>query len=103
MPHRSASTVRRMPVGPKKRRENRSRQYESLSYRRVQRRVALALRRLRTERGWTQEEAAHRCGMSTRLYQYAETGDANLTFTTIARLCDGLDVDVSKLFEKHAR
>ena len=87
----------------KPRRAERVGQYESATYRRVQRRVALAVRRVRADRGWTQEEAAHRCGMSTRLFQNAEAGDANLTFTTIARLCDGLDVDVSALFEKTTR
>lgn len=84
----------------KKRRTERSGQYNSPTYKVLLRRVASAVRRLRSERGWTQEEAAHQCGMSTRLFQYVEAGEANLTFTTLARLCDGLAVDVRDLFEK---
>lgn len=87
----------------KRRRPERSGQYESQTYKQIQRRVAGAVRRLRDEREWTQEEAAHQCGMSTRLFQYVEAGEANLTFTTLARLCDGLSVDVRDLFEKARR
>ncbi|OJT19342.1 hypothetical protein BO221_37125 [Archangium sp. Cb G35] len=61
--------------------------------------MAAAVRRLREEKGWTQEEAAHRCQMTTRLLQRVEGEDVNLTLTTLARLCEGLGVDVAQLFQ----
>ncbi|NOJ82331.1 helix-turn-helix transcriptional regulator [Myxococcus xanthus] len=57
------------------------------------------MRRLREQQGWTQEEAAHRCSMTTRLYQRVEGEEANVTFTSLARLCAGFDVDVVRLFK----
>jgi transcriptional regulator with XRE-family HTH domain len=72
-------------------------QYKSASYRDLQARLAVAVRQLREEKGWTQEEAAHRCNMTTRLLQRVEGEDVNLTFTTLARLSEGLEVDVVQL------
>ncbi|MFY0572809.1 helix-turn-helix domain-containing protein [Archangium lansingense] len=84
---------------PRTRRPERAEQYESASYRDLQARLAAAVRHLREEKGWTQEEAAHRCGMTTRLFQRVEGEDVNLTFTTLARLCEGFEVDVAQLFQ----
>ncbi|WP_083682012.1 helix-turn-helix domain-containing protein [Archangium sp. Cb G35] len=86
-------------VGTRTRRPERAEQYESPSYRDLQARLAAAVRRLREEKGWTQEEAAHRCQMTTRLLQRVEGEDVNLTLTTLARLCEGLGVDVAQLFQ----
>ena len=84
---------------PRQRRPERVEQYESSAYRDLQARLAASVRRLREEKGWTQEEAAHRCGMTTRLLQRMEGEDVNLTFTTLARLCEGLEVDVVQLLK----
>jgi transcriptional regulator with XRE-family HTH domain len=54
---------------------------------------------LRAEKGWTQEEAAHRCGMTTRHLQSVEGEDVNATLTTLARLSEGFEVDVAQLFQ----
>ncbi|RKH42375.1 helix-turn-helix domain-containing protein [Corallococcus sicarius] len=66
-------------------------------YRDLQRRLAAAVRRLRQQREWTQEEAAHRCGMTVRVYQRVEGEKVNLT--TIARIAEGFEVDPVELFK----
>lgn len=78
--------------------KDRAPQYESPRYGDLLARLAGNVRRLRAERGWTQEEAAHQCGgMSTYLFQLVESGTTNPTATTLARLCDGFDLDVVAL------
>ncbi len=75
--------------------------YDSDDYRALVRRVQGNLRRLRESRDWTQEEAGTRCSMPMQQYQRTEAADparANLTLTTIARLCRGFEVDASALF-----
>ncbi|MFY2560015.1 helix-turn-helix domain-containing protein [Corallococcus terminator] len=84
----------------RKRRPERADQYESPAYHDLQARLAAAVRHLREVKGWTQEEAAHRCGMTTRLLQRVEGEDVNATFTTLARLCGGFEVDVAQLFQR---
>jgi transcriptional regulator with XRE-family HTH domain len=84
---------------PRRRRPERAEQYESPAYRDLQARLAAAVRHLRAEKGWTQEEAAHRCGMTTRHLQGVEGEDVNATFTTLARLCEGFEVDVVQLLQ----
>ena len=81
----------------RQRNKTREHQYESGTYLSIQERIAGNCRRLRESAGWTQEEAAHNIGLSTRLLQRAEACDANLTLTTIARLCHGYEVDISEL------
>ena len=61
------------------------------------RRGLLLLRAARDERGWTQEEAGARCGMAMQQYQRIEAGRVNLTFTSLARLCEGFGVDACVL------
>ena len=84
----------------KKRRSDRQNQYESPQYRVLQTRLAANLKHLREKEAWTQEIAADKCGMSTRLYQRCEAGDSNITLTTLARLCSGFQLDPSELWRK---
>jgi len=91
------------PKAERRRRPERAEQYESATYRDLQERLAGAVRHLREEKGWTQEEGAHRCGMTTRLFQRVEGAEANLTFTTLARLCEGFEVDVVQLLKPKRR
>jgi hypothetical protein len=55
--------------------------------------------RVREARGSTQEEAAYRSReLDPAMLRTIEAGDANLTITPIARLCDGLETSVIELF-----
>lgn len=60
--------------------------------------VAANVQRLRELRGWTQVEAARRCGLSKVTYQYVEAGETCFTSTSLSGLCDGFGVEVRELF-----
>ena len=53
--------------------------------------------RLRTARGWTQEEAAARCGMNTDQYGALERRQRNATLETLAKIADGYGVTMAAL------
>lgn len=78
----------------RRRRAERLPRYESPLYVELLARIAGNLRRLREAKGWTQQEAGDACGgMTMQQYQRIEGGQTNLTFTTLARVADGLGVD----------
>ena len=85
-------------TAPRRRRDDRSPLYETASFKELQVRLTASLRRLRDKHGYTQEEAAWRCDMPTRLYVSIEHGESNATLVTIARLCAGFEVDVTEIF-----
>lgn len=63
-------------------------------------RIAANVRRLRVLRGWTQEQCAAQCGeLDITVFRAIEAARTNVTAATTARLCDGLAVDVSELFQ----
>jgi transcriptional regulator with XRE-family HTH domain len=67
--------------------------------------VATNLRRLRRAAGWTQEELAHRVGLSVRHIGQVERGQASMSVTVLGRLALALTVDVAELvrgFERGA-
>lgn len=84
----------------RRRRTDREGQYRSRAYRGVLRRLAQGVRRERVRQRLSQEEAAHRCGLDVRHFQRIEGGEANITITTVARICAGLGVDVAVLFQR---
>ena len=65
----------------------------------LQQRLAKNLRSLRERAGWTQEDAAHASGLSTRTYQMLEQGGSNTTLVTLAALAAAFDVDVTRLLK----
>ncbi|HMS37232.1 MAG TPA: helix-turn-helix transcriptional regulator [Arachnia sp.] len=58
----------------------------------------LRLRALRTERGWSQEEFAHRAELDRTYVSGVERGVRNPTLDVITRLAQTLDVEVAELF-----
>ena len=83
----------------RRRRADRLALYAAPGYRALRARVAANVRRARERHGWAQEQAADRVDMATRMVQGIEAGAMNVTLVTLARLCEGLGVDVRDLFE----
>jgi transcriptional regulator with XRE-family HTH domain len=61
--------------------------------------LAGALRQLRTERGDTQEDLAHKAGLTVAAFARIERGHANPTWTTVRRLADALEISLAALGE----
>ncbi len=61
--------------------------------------LAATVRRLRTERGETQEDLAHRAGLTVAAFARIERGHANPTWTTVRRIADALEVTLARLGE----
>jgi len=59
--------------------------------------LAATLRKMRTERGDTQEDLAHRAGLTVAAVARIERGQANPTWTTVRRLAAALDTNLSTL------
>src|SRR5687767_463566 len=63
-------------------------------------RVAQNIYRLRTARGFTQQELARRAGMRQPRIAELERGDAGSTQDTLVRIAIALDVDIADLYER---
>jgi transcriptional regulator with XRE-family HTH domain len=61
--------------------------------------LAMTLRRLRNERGDTQEDLAHRAGLTVAAFARIERGHANPTWTTVRRIADALEISLEALGE----
>jgi transcriptional regulator with XRE-family HTH domain len=55
------------------------------------------VKRLRTERAWTQEQLAKICGVSVRTIQRLETGE-KMSFETLKAIATAFDLDVRDLY-----
>jgi transcriptional regulator with XRE-family HTH domain len=67
--------------------------------------LAEALLTLRRERGHTQEDLAHKAGLTVTAYARIERGSANPTWTTVRRIAKALGVTLGELggaVEAHA-
>ncbi len=61
--------------------------------------LATALRGMRVDRGETQEDLAHRAGLTVAAYARIERGHANPTWTTVRRIAVALGVSLVALAE----
>jgi transcriptional regulator with XRE-family HTH domain len=59
--------------------------------------VAINVRRLRPDRGWTQEDLADRVGLSARYVGQIERAQASMTITVLGRIANALEVEAAKL------
>ena len=59
--------------------------------------LASVLRRLRQERGATQESLAHRSGITTGSLARIELGQASPAWATVRRIAEALDVTLVEL------
>lgn len=61
--------------------------------------LAATLRRLRNARGETQEDLAHRAGLTVAAFARIERGHANPTWTTVTRIAGALEISLAALGE----
>jgi transcriptional regulator with XRE-family HTH domain len=61
--------------------------------------LAATVRRMRVERGETQEDLAHRAGLTVAAFARIERGHANPTWTTVRRIAVALEVSLAALAE----
>jgi transcriptional regulator with XRE-family HTH domain len=62
--------------------------------------MAINVRRLRHDRGWTQEDLADRVGMSARYVGQIERAQASMTVTVLGRIANALKVDAGELVKR---
>lgn len=58
------------------------------------------VRKLRSERGWSQEEFGDKCGLDRTYVSGIERGVRNPTLSVIATLAAGLGVSIEDLFSE---
>ena len=61
--------------------------------------LAATVRRIRVERGDTQEDLAHRAGLTVAAFARIERGHANPTWTTVRRIAVALEISLTALAE----
>lgn len=62
--------------------------------------VARRIGEIRVGRGWTQADLADRLGVSLTYLRRCESGLANLSLRTVAKIADALEVDPIALLER---
>ena len=62
-----------------------------------------AVRRLRSERGWSQEELADRVGIDRTYMGGVERGERNLGLVNIARIAAALEISLTQLMAEAER
>lgn len=59
-----------------------------------------AIRELREERGWSQEELSHQTGMDRSYTGGVERGERNVSLTNILRITAALKIPTTELFDR---
>ncbi|HEY4201549.1 MAG TPA: helix-turn-helix transcriptional regulator [Devosiaceae bacterium] len=62
--------------------------------------MAKNLRRVRHDKKLTQEELAHRAGLSMRYVGAIERGDVSASVTVLGQIADALEIDPGELLKK---
>ncbi|RJG46223.1 helix-turn-helix transcriptional regulator [Mesorhizobium sp. DCY119] len=62
--------------------------------------MAVNLRRIRHDKNMTQEDLAHRAGLSARYIGAIERADKSASVTVLGRIASALGVDASALIER---
>lgn len=61
--------------------------------------LAKRIKELRIERGWTQEEAAKRCGIKYKYYQEHEgSNPRDIRLSTMEKIAKGFSIELADLF-----
>ena len=60
---------------------------------------ALRIKKLRTDRGYSQEKFALKIDMDRTYYSSVESGKRNISLRNIKKIADGLDVSLEELFQ----
>jgi transcriptional regulator with XRE-family HTH domain len=58
------------------------------------------VRRIRTEKGWTQDELASRCSVNREKISRIENAKKDYMYSTLLEVCEGLEIDVSEIIAK---
>jgi transcriptional regulator with XRE-family HTH domain len=66
----------------------------------VRKRFGARLRRLRVERGWTQEQFAERLGIDRSYIGQVERGTRNISIVNLELIADGFGMSLSGLFSR---
>lgn len=61
--------------------------------------LARTVRRLRREKGWSQDDLAERIGLEQASISHIENARANPTLATLEALADSLEISFVELFE----
>jgi transcriptional regulator with XRE-family HTH domain len=61
----------------------------------IQARLGQKIRKLRDEKGWSQEEFADKCGIGRAHMGLIERGQQNLTLATLHTICKVLETSMS--------
>jgi len=63
--------------------------------------LSVTLKRLRQERGWTQQEAASQCRIKYKYYQEHESSKPrDVRLSTLEKLATGFDIPLADLFDE---
>jgi transcriptional regulator with XRE-family HTH domain len=63
----------------------------------AEKRIGLALRAKRVDKGWSQEELAFECGLHRTYIGAVERGEKNLTLKNLVKIAKSLDTSASQV------